>query len=347
MLFGYPPKATRGNWLHRCVISALARIHKDVSAGTNQPNWPGIMPNRYRDRLRARTGLRTRLNEYRSAFELLAQPDRDSVHIALFSQNNLTSLFSGSTNCKPIADLPTGIQEPAKDLFKYCFEKLTDLGIRDSQYQTIFVDYSLKLCPFCGYEFFDAPGAPRPNLDHYLPESKYPYAGANLWNLIPMGPRCNQAYKHAGDILWLNGVRRRAFNPYDHAGTSISLLNSTPFGGNDHQYPNWVIDFSPASNEAETWDQMFQVRIRYVRDVLDQYYKAWLDDFGAWCKQSAWTVGTTVELIDALSKYSKYLEALGFNDRAFIKRAVVEMLLAHCTANNDRLVQLLIGVANQ
>ncbi|MCK7494405.1 MAG: hypothetical protein MZW92_26920 [Comamonadaceae bacterium] len=57
---------------------------------------------------------------------------------------------------------------------------LTKIGIRDRRYQAIYKSAMYHMCPFCGCEYFDAPGAPREDLDHYLAKSRYPFAAVNL-----------------------------------------------------------------------------------------------------------------------------------------------------------------------
>ena len=92
------------------------------------------------------------------------------------------------------------------------------------------------MCPFCALEYFDAPGAPREDLDHYLAVSRYPFAAANLRNLTPMGMKCNERHKGDGDILRDEaGNRRQSFDPYVERELQVSVLNSIPFAQADGQ----------------------------------------------------------------------------------------------------------------
>jgi hypothetical protein len=65
------------------------------------------------------------------------------------------------------------------------------------------------------------------------------------------------------------GVRRRSFDPYADRHLKVVLDSSVPFGGADGQTPDWQIDFAPDSVECTTWDNVFHVRERIKRDVLD------------------------------------------------------------------------------
>ncbi|WP_173474994.1 HNH endonuclease [Fibrobacter succinogenes] len=58
----------------------------------------------------------------------------------------------------------------------------------------------VDVCPYCGrqYIFTIGDGDGRPQLDHYFPQSDYPYLSCSLYNFIPSCPQCNQ---QKGDIL--------------------------------------------------------------------------------------------------------------------------------------------------
>ena len=94
-------------------------------------------------------------------------------------------------------------------------------------------------------------------MDHYLPHSLYPFAATNLRNLVPMGGKCNQRYKHSQDILrGANNVRRRVFDPYADQQVGISVSNSVAFGGEDGITPRWQVDFVPERDECTAWDEV-------------------------------------------------------------------------------------------
>lgn len=245
---------------------------------------------------------------------------------------------------------PKTIQKPVTDLFTYAFEILTDLGIRDKHYKAIYDAASYHICPFCGYEYFDAPGARREALDHYLSKEKYAFAAANLRNLVPMGNKCNSRYKLAQDILRKeDGTRRKSFDPYNHRTLTVSLDNSQPFAGTTgktgERLPKWEIDFGSNSEEVATWDDVFHIRERYKRDVLDEAFHNWLNGFRSWCRHPRKTLPKSdKELVDAIEDYVLYYESLGFDDRAFLKAAVFRMLHKHCKNGDERLIQFIKNV---
>jgi hypothetical protein len=278
VLYGYPIEATAENWLHDCLCEIIQTIHTNLQASHSIPDWPDIIPEKYRSKLRRRTGLQDRLEIYRTSVESLAPLERDRVTQALIDQNEIACLLSCTHHCENINDLPQSIHKPVKDLFSFSFDLLTDLEIRDNHYRKIY-EAIQHICPFCGCEYFDAPiphrkvdssSERREALDHYLAESKYSFAAANLRNLVPMGHKCNSSYKLAQDILYNDdGSRRKSFDPYNHTGVKISLDNSQPFAGANGTVPQWQIEFEPATEEITTWDTVFKIRERFKNNVLD------------------------------------------------------------------------------
>ncbi|MBG1271236.1 hypothetical protein [Nostoc sp. WHI] len=350
MLFGYPVSATEENWLHNCLCEILHSIHASVKTATTLPAWPEIVPEPYRPRLHRRTGLKDRLNTYRTVLENLTIEEQERILQSLHDQNQIALLLSCQCNCDAITDLPQPIREPVKELFKFAFDLLTDMEIRDRHYKVIYDAVPSHTCPFCGCENFDAPRVPREALDHYLAESKYPFAASNLRNLVPMGNKCNSRYKLAQDILFSDdGTRRKSFDPYNCTGIRLSLENSQPFAGTlttTGQVPKWQIEFAPTSEEILTWDKVFRIRERYEKDVLDPAFKSWLDDFKLWCKSAKIAPSSDQELVDGLNSYATLYEEMGISDRAFLKAAVFRMLHTHCQQGDQRLISLIMSIVN-
>jgi hypothetical protein len=350
MLFGYPLAATADNWLHECLRETLQLIHACIETGKLMPEWPEMIPEPYRNRLQRRTGLKDKLNVYQTAVAKLTVAEQNRILQAFNDQNEIALLLSCQCDCEAITELSSDIQEPVKILFEFAFSLLTDLEIRDKHYKAIYDAASYHVCPFCGCEYFDAPGAPREALDHYLLKHKYSFASANLRNLVPMGNKCNSGYKLAQDMLRkTDGTRRKSFDPYNHETVIISLDNSQPFAGTigktREPLPKWEIDFSVDSEEVATWDEVFHIRERYKRDILDEAFNNWLNGFRSWCRDPRKNIpDSDQKWIDAIEGYAIYHESLGFEDRAFLKAAVFRMLHIHCKNGNQRLFDFIKNV---
>ncbi|MDB5344995.1 MAG: hypothetical protein JWP89_3372 [Schlesneria sp.] len=340
MLYNYPPEATNGNWLHWCLAQTLMQVHRELDLKKTLPKWPLIIPDEYREKLKLKHGLRDKLKTYTNALKGLSDAERQRVLETLVSQNQIRRVLCGRRSCKRIDSLPETIREPAKDLFTCAFGLLTSLEIRDSHYQTIYKRSDAKLCPFCGLEYFDAPGAPREDDDHYLPKSQYPFAAANLWNLVPMGHKCNSRYKGTADPLMTGGgIRRKVLNPYGAQCFTISLIGTVPLGPPDGITPSWQIAFLPSFEEATTWEELFDLSTRYRRDVLDPHWQKWLEEFGAFAREK--DVTDEASLRDALASYCRIMRAWGLSDRAFLKSAYFDVILDEFNKQNGHIIGLL------
>ena len=343
MLVGYPIEATAENWFHECLMKMLQTIHESIRNGQEPSAWPEIIPEESRAIIGRHPGLKSRLERYVEVATNLNHDELEQVSIALTNQNDIVRLLSCACDCESIDLLPELIRAPVKDLFGFGFDLLADLGVRDRQYVVIFQKARYKnVCPFCGIEYFSSPTAPRNSLDHYLAKSKYPFAATNLMNLVPMGTDCNSKYKLAQDILYkADGVtRRKSFFPYDEISVQISLEKSSPFSGDQGIFspPEWEIDLLPHSEEVETWDEVFHIRERYRREILEVDFKPWLWDFMSWCKSAVVRADFMEDVVVALQRYINYLRSGGIKDRAFLKAAVFQMLYRECQQNNQRVI---------
>jgi hypothetical protein len=340
VLYGYPITATAENWLHDCLCAMLETVHSSLDSRQISPVWPDIIPENYRNRLSTRAGLQERLDKYAAAANRLSARNRQMVLTCMSQQNLIEGLVSCATDCKMLNDLPRKIQKPITELFGFAFELLTDLGVRDRHYHAIYAAASYHVCPFCGCEYFDAPGAVREDLDHYLLKSRYPFAAANLRNLVPMGMKCNERYKQAQDILRDNhGVRRKSFYPYADRQIDIVLDQSLPFGGADGRTPNWKIDFIVDCPECVTWDSVLSIRERFKRDVLDPSFFQWLRSFAAWFNQKIGLAEPADhQILEAMRQYVEHLRVMGLTGREFLRAPVFQMLYKQCREGNQRLL---------
>jgi hypothetical protein len=299
-----------------------------------------------RNELRARGGLRDRIATYQKEFRKLEAADKTRVQDALGQQNAIEDLLAGLSDCEVLPLLPASIREPLSDLFDFAFKLLSDLGVRDAMYQKIYDAMPEKMCPFCGCETFDSPQRSREALDHYLAKSLYPCAGANLLNLVPMGNKCNSRFKRDVDIIRTGNGRRRAFFPYGGHYVAISLLDSLPFEGASKELPQWRISFTPATEETETWNKVFDIEDRYTRDELDPRYITFLREFRNWCRTAPGVPMPPAEadLVDLLDRFARNMELNGNADRAFLKAAVFRMLHQHCVSGHERLLSFIRDV---
>lgn len=145
-------------------------------------------------------------NSSKALFEYLYETDGVSASFKKpprIKKENLRKLL-----LSPMDDLPMALEKigTIKDdanlqllahVFRY--EKLSD---EEAAYRML-VDLDVLVCPYCNrtytftvwkkYKGKKATIKSRPQFDHYLPKSLYPYFAISLFNLIPSCSLCNQA----------------------------------------------------------------------------------------------------------------------------------------------------------
>ena len=349
MLFCYVADANDDNWLHETILQMLFAGMDAIDGGGAASQWPQCIPADRVDELAGRTGLRDRLASFLGFYEQLSQQEREAVRAAIPIQNAFPALFDGESDWVRLSDLPDGIRVPAKELFEYLFKLLVPTGLRDKHYKKIYAALPARVCPFCGVERLDAPGQPREDLDHYLPLSIYPFAGANLRNLSPMGGRCNTSFKHTADIIFdsESHARRRCSDPYGGPTFEISLANSVPFAGEkvgSISCPAWHIDLMGDDPEAaSTWNSVFKIKERYILSHLNPEFRDWMSHFANWCALLGQPVANRDEMVAIIEQYLSMSIQEGMADSAFLKRAMFRMLRDRCAdgGQSDRLVQWL------
>jgi hypothetical protein len=357
MLYGYPAEATQENWLHECLTQLVREVHTRVAAGATELAWPDVLPGAYRAVLEKRTGLRDRLVAYEDALRALDANAREQLCIALGQQNEIPELLSNAKDCYRAVDLPSDAVKALERLYRYAFGLLSELctrdpnaisteqAIRDRQYDIVFATLPARSCPFCGCERVDPPKrsivrdpAKREDFDHYLPRSIYPFAGVNLRNLVPMGKKCNQDQKRNVDpVRNSHGGRRRAFDPYlPIPALSVDLTQTDLFGNGGH--PHWRLQLGPASSELDTWNDIFDIRQRWIEGVLEQEYNEWLRLFAGEYRRRHSDVVEEPILLEELELAHERACDQGYSDQAFLKAAVFRVLLERYRARDAKLL---------
>jgi hypothetical protein len=158
---------------------------------------------------------------------------------------------------------------------------------------------------------------------------------------------CNRDYKKDIDVIRSNCVRRKAFDPYHSNPPIISLsqssviINSSPIGF------EWCIEFLSEHEESETWDQVFSIRERYKRDILNEYFDKWLRGFSGKCSKSRMR-----QLLASDLSHEEIREQLSFYqvDKAdypsiglggFLEPLVFDFLLCKYDQGDQRVVNLI------
>lgn len=356
MLKCYPLNASQENWLHESLVCMIQEIHSrldtDKNISEDQNNWKTIIPNSLRqDRkqcLIRSKGIKERLFIYKNAVQSLNQSNRRDIFSILLSQNKIANLLSGIGDIAFIEKSYPEVHKAVKCLFVFCFKKLTDFGVRTRQYQIIFDSLETKICPFCGIERMMNPEETAQDQDHYLAKSIYPFAAANMRNIVPMCRCCNRDYKRDIDVLRKdNDQRRLAFDPYCCTPSTVTLVNSTIDNESSPLLPSWRIEFVPDDEQTETWDSVFQIRARYERDILNKYFTEWLRGFSNKCTQDRreGSIHGSCSPENIKKHLANYCElkkiAPNVGMAGFLEPLVFEFLLRQYDEGNSRIIQLI------
>lgn len=347
MFFGYPISATQDNWLHNCIVGMMKAVNDLIERGKRIPEWSRLIPDENKAQLKYRVGLKKRFEEYIFKFQRLSGPERQLLMRELERQNNIEQLLSDTTvDCGIMSSFPMEIIPSLKDLYDFAYGILTDLGLRDKLYHIIYEYMDKKRCPFCLMERFDFPTAPREDFDHYLPKSIYPFAAINLRNLVPMGKKCNEVYKRSKDILRNSSGRRRAFDPYGDIPTIKISLNESMLLPEDQPDVSfgWKVSFDPMCDRCETWDELFDIRTRYVRDCIEPEYTSWLKYFSEWTFKKNFECKDNDDLLRIISMFISMMKDVGTEQDNFLKVRFFEAILQHCQSKNQRLIDFAINL---
>lgn len=335
MLFSYPVQALGQNWLNDLAVGMVLAGMDAIDAGARPISWPECLPEARRNVLQQRTGLRAKLKSFLEGYSALTVGDRAIVRSVIERQTALPNVYNDNEPCPTIDALPQSIRALASALATYLFDQLSaikegDGFLRDNQYKAIYAT-NIRICPFCGLNYFRAPGAPRHALDHLLPISIYPFAAADLRNLPPACDECNSTYKRAIDILTgTDGLRRRCCDPYFGPTYRITLDGSEFFTGNEisgFALPKWNINLvGQEQDRAGTWDAVYQVKARYTRDILDADFLSWIGHYSRWFIREK---GRDHDAAAVAAELPRYIEGViqdGYTDRAFLKAEAFRLL---------------------
>ncbi len=317
MFFRYPIEAIADNWLHDCLAEMIHSVKCAVTASATPTAWPDIIPAARRNELEARHGLRDRWKTFVEKLVALPKVDALDVLTTFDSQNAIAALLDGTRTCKRTRDLPETIQAAVKDLFTFAYELVRDGEIRAAAYKIIDEKRPQKMCPFCGYEPMSAVGLPKDALDHYLCKEHYSFAAANLRNLAPIGHKCNSSYKLAKDVIVKDdGTPRRAFDPFKCNPVQVQeVLDQLDPAS---RTATWDVQFDQISEEVDTWNDVFSIKLRFEAEVLTEY-EQWLRWFGDWARQENARSGTT-DPKQLLVSYATTWARDDYSGRGFVRR---------------------------
>lgn len=335
MFFNYPISAVQdNNFVHESIYESICLIINNQNTGIPIPEWPDLLPQRHRENLKSRRSIRGLLVEFSGLASDLSTQQRNQIINVIDSQNNIAGLLDNSVAIVQIGQDIEPLINCLNKIFLEGFSLLTRTKSRDAHYKAIYDSLVVKTCPFCGYEPFEAPGQKREDEDHYLLKDKYATSAANMHNLVPMGGKCNKSYKLQKDIIFNNGLRRKALNPYGSVAVQIDLLNTDPITFAE-DIPDWKISISPDTEETRTWCEVFSIESRLIETVLTPNYERVLSEISDYFRDFGLN-GTSSDndILDCLQKYERFKKDNPEQGLGFLKDKVASLLKTNFESKN-------------
>lgn len=269
-------------------------------------------------------------------FKALDDQKKDIVYKAFKTNNLIERLCKGEDQPIHYDELPEALRGEMKSFFKNLYEKLPTRKSFVEKYGTLkqHFDEFCKLnkdgiCPFCGLTDLQSEyDEIRDDYDHYLPKSKYPFNSVNFENLVPTCDKCNKKYKSQVDTLYKGNnktSRRKVFYPYDGLLNEAITVKISPNGtSNDVFSDDYEIDLNGHQSiheEIESWNDIYKIKERY-KSIIKKKRITWVDLLKNRLKRERRRKG--FNLNSFLTAYLDDLKFCGFDDKAFLKKAVFD-----------------------
>lgn len=241
------------------------------------------------DILRESPKLLVKFEAFFDTFKFLPEASKNQFSTILSDSQDIENLFSNDNiNCDIYKT--TSIENlignnTFKDLADFLFTcvKYDRWNIKE-HYELIYNALAYKVCPFCGIHPLHK--TYREDYDHLAPKAIYPLVSINPKNLAPMCHDCNSKNKGPKDVLYLpNGNRRAFIYPYTHhIAVTINFENCIiPQTDNENPNGKWSIALNPDNDNTKNWDDIFNIKKRYLVDFIIPSYETWLKDFVSDC----------------------------------------------------------------
>lgn len=165
----------------------------------------------------------------------------------------------------------------------YSYEKFSRARKKWGAYHLV-AAYKPRMCPYCHGSHINYHGAGdgrmRPALDHFYPESKYPYLAISLYNLIPSCYQCNSSIKRSEDPY-----ERSAPHPFEFVETDVTFSLNPTLSRTSSVLDEVLIKIHSTTPAAAAHLKLFALQERYqwyapeISDVCERTRK-WLDAKG-------------------------------------------------------------------
>ncbi|WP_157543797.1 hypothetical protein [Mucilaginibacter paludis] len=257
-----------------------------MPAGTSFNPYQQYFSPAFASKVDISSALRPKLESFFNAFIGLSQPDRNLFINKFKLSQDIEAIvedISFDGDQLKLSALPQSIRSATDILFMYLYSSVLPSYGKKEHYEILYNQTLGSICPFCGIETIGNPDYRCQDYDHILYKDVYPLAAVNMRNLIPMGIECNRNHKKTKDVLYGGLHRRKFIYSYLHfQEIRISLTGSLlPYAGRKGK---WRINLLPNNGFTRTWNKVFDIKDRYRKDELEQYFDIWVKWFKDYLK---------------------------------------------------------------
>ncbi|CAH6780803.1 conserved hypothetical protein [Vibrio chagasii] len=139
-------------------------------------------------------------------------------------------------------------------------------NLRNNIGYELVIDLNIDICLYCNKEEINTiigrNGRHRAQLDHFHPQSKFPFLAVTLSNLIPSGHACNSSFK--SDKLMFQHA-----HPYINGVGNQEVFKITPvFNGTVYRKDNFNIELVKQNNNIDYNFVTFEILSAYNQSML-------------------------------------------------------------------------------
>lgn len=337
----YCSESLQFNTIHESIVEIIRTVVQQRIDGNEIPEWNDIVPENAHDYLLRRLKIRTLIDNLSGLLAGFSEADLNQVLNFIEAENQIEDLVSNAIPIPSLSEQFESIKLKLGEIFEEGFELLGKTDLRDQHYKAIYKSLRSKTCPFCGYMPLDSDGLKREDLDHYLDRATYKTAAANFHNLVPTCSKCNSRYKGTANVIFENGVRRVAFNPYGENHGDICLRESDPMGGEDFS-PIWEISLVPDCEQSRTWDSVFSVRERLRLSCLGACYDSTLNELrDFFVVQNLYSTCSNEELVGCLQRFYTYKNSHPEQGLGFLKDKIADVFIYRIEEGDNGVISMI------
>lgn len=284
MIYGLPPLTLSNiDWLNK----EIEYFFRNLETAVTKKRWQSFenyLSPSFVQSIKPSPKLSDLFRGFFTEFKRLEIPERVFVINSYRSSQEVEEFLSSSRVDRSdivLENLPNRFVQATRNLFKHLFTStLNRDNCLNKHYEDVWKNLQsreIRICPFCGIEELLPPELYRQDYDHLLCQSEYPMLAIASKNLVPSGRDCNQIFKKATDVIWIEGSRSVFPYPYADIAELLMTLENEQLDFRRLK-GNWKIQFFPNQPSIQSWIYVFKINERIKTQVLDARYVGWLKE---------------------------------------------------------------------